>query len=31
MLHVAIYAGRAAGNHAFRIVKQTYKEMGVEP
>ena len=31
LLHVAIYAGVPAANHAFKIVKQTYKEMGVEP
>ena len=31
LLHVAIYAGVPAANHAFRIVKQTYEEMGVEP
>ena len=29
MLHVAIYAGVPAANHALKIVKQTYKEMGV--
>jgi 4-carboxymuconolactone decarboxylase len=31
LLHVAIYAGVPAANHAFRIVKQTYREMGIEP
>jgi 4-carboxymuconolactone decarboxylase len=31
LLHVAIYAGVPAANHAFKIAKQTYKEMGVEP
>jgi len=31
LLHVAIYAGVPAANHAIKIVKQTYKEMGVEP
>ena len=31
LLHVAIYAGVPAANHAFRIVKETYEEMGVEP
>lgn len=31
LLHVAIYAGVPAANHAFKIVKQTYKDMGVEP
>jgi 4-carboxymuconolactone decarboxylase len=31
LLHVAIYAGVPAANHAFRIVKETYREMGVEP
>ena len=31
LLHVAIYAGVPAANHAFKIVRQTYKEMGVEP
>ena len=27
MLHVAIYAGLPAANHAIRIIKQTYAEM----
>jgi 4-carboxymuconolactone decarboxylase len=31
LLHVAIYAGVPAANHAFRIVKDTYEEMGMEP
>jgi 4-carboxymuconolactone decarboxylase len=31
LLHVAIYAGVPAANHAFRIVKQSFEEMGVEP
>ncbi|MFO1106780.1 MAG: 4-carboxymuconolactone decarboxylase [Amaricoccus sp.] len=31
LLHVAIYAGVPAANHAFKIVKNTYKEMGMEP
>ena len=31
LLHVAIYAGVPAANHAFKIVKQTYEEMGVKP
>jgi 4-carboxymuconolactone decarboxylase len=31
LLHVAIYAGVPVANHAFRIVKQTYEEMGVQP
>ncbi|WP_371060470.1 4-carboxymuconolactone decarboxylase [Rhodosalinus sp. 5P4] len=30
MLHVAIYAGVPRANHAIRIVKETYAEMGVE-
>lgn len=30
MLHVAIYAGVPRANHALKIVKQTYKEMGEE-
>ena len=30
-LHVAIYAGVPAANHALKIAKQTYAEMGVEP
>ncbi|MFQ8429928.1 4-carboxymuconolactone decarboxylase [Amaricoccus sp. W119] len=31
LMHVAVYAGVPAANHAFKIVKDTYKEMGVEP
>jgi len=31
MLHVAVYAGVPAANHALKIVKATYREMGVEP
>ena len=31
LLHVAIYAGVPAANHAFKIVKKTYNEMGMEP
>ncbi len=31
LLHVAIYAGVPAANHAFKIVKTTYEEMGMEP
>jgi 4-carboxymuconolactone decarboxylase len=31
LMHVAIYAGVPAANHAFKIVKETYEEMGVEP
>lgn len=30
LLHVAIYAGVPAANHAFKIVKTTYKEMGMD-
>jgi 4-carboxymuconolactone decarboxylase len=30
MLHVAVYAGVPRANHAFKIIKETYKEMGVE-
>lgn len=30
MLHVAIYAGVPAANHAMKVVKQTYADMGVE-
>lgn len=31
MLHVAIYAGVPAANHALKLIKQTYRDMGVEP
>ena len=30
LLHVAIYAGVPRANHAIRIARQTYEEMGVE-
>lgn len=30
MLHVATYAGVPAANHALKIIKATYKEMGVD-
>ena len=30
MLHVAIYAGVPAANHALKIIKDTYREMGVD-
>ena len=30
MLHVAVYAGVPRANHAFKIIKDTYREMGVE-
>ncbi len=30
MLHVAIYAGVPAANHALKIIKETYAEMGVD-
>lgn len=30
MLHVAVYAGAPRANHALKIVRQTYAEMGVE-
>ena len=30
MMHVAIYAGVPAANHAFKIAKQTLKEMAAE-
>ena len=29
-MHVAIYAGVPAANHALKIAKATYAEMGVE-
>ena len=29
-MHVAIYAGVPKANHAIKLAKQTYKEMGVE-
>jgi 4-carboxymuconolactone decarboxylase len=31
MLHVAVYGGVPRANHALKIIKQTYAEMGVEP
>lgn len=30
MLHVAVYAGVPAANHALKVVKAAYAEMGVE-
>lgn len=30
LMHVAIYAGVPAGNQAFRIAKDTYREMGID-
>ena len=30
MLHVAVYAGVPRANHALKIIKDTYKDMGVE-
>jgi 4-carboxymuconolactone decarboxylase len=30
MLHVAVYAGVPRANHALKIIKETYREMGVE-
>lgn len=30
LLHVAVYAGVPAANHAFKIARDTYQEMGVE-
>lgn len=30
MMHVAVYAGVPRANHAFRIIKETYRDMGVE-
>ena len=29
MMHVAVYAGVPAANHALKVIKQTYAEMGV--
>lgn len=29
MMHVAVYAGVPAANHALKVIKATYKEMGV--
>ena len=31
LLHVAVYAGVPRANHAIRIARETYREMGVEP
>jgi 4-carboxymuconolactone decarboxylase len=31
MLHVAVYAGVPRANHALKIIKESYAEMGVEP
>ena len=31
LLHVAVYAGVPAANHALKIAKATYAEMGVDP
>ena len=31
LLHVEIYAGVPAANHAFKIVKKAYEEMGEKP
>jgi 4-carboxymuconolactone decarboxylase len=30
MLHVAVYAGVPRANHALKIIKETYRDMGVE-
>jgi 4-carboxymuconolactone decarboxylase len=30
MLHVAVYAGVPRANYALKIIKETYKEMGME-
>ncbi|WMS43526.1 4-carboxymuconolactone decarboxylase [Acuticoccus sp. MNP-M23] len=30
MLHVAVYCGVPKANHAIKIIKETYREMGVE-
>ncbi len=30
LMHVAVYAGVPAANHALKIAKETYAEMGVE-
>lgn len=30
MLHVAVYAGVPAANHALKVIKQTYADMGIE-
>jgi 4-carboxymuconolactone decarboxylase len=31
MLHVAVYAGVPRANHAFKVIKETLREMGVAP
>lgn len=31
MLHVAVYAGVPRANHALKIARETYREMGIEP
>ncbi len=31
LLHVAVYAGVPAANHALKIARATYAEMGVDP
>jgi 4-carboxymuconolactone decarboxylase len=31
LLHVAVYAGVPAANHAFKIVKKAYADMEAEP
>ena len=31
MLHVAVYAGVPAANHALKIARDTYREMGITP
>ena len=31
MLHVAVYAGVPRANHALKVIKETLREMGVEP
>lgn len=31
LLHVAVYAGVPAANHAMKLARQTYAEMGVTP
>jgi len=30
MMHVAVYAGVPAANHAIKIIKKTYQDMGVD-
>lgn len=31
LLHVAVYAGVPAANHALKLAKATYAEMGIDP